>query len=127
MKSETGYKRIVVKIGSSSLTHEETGKLDLGKMEQLVRQLSDLRNRGMDVCLVSSGAIAVGRAAMGIHERPAEISMKQACAAVGQAKQPGRLDAENHRGQFDQQIPDQPVRVGALHCRGFLVFFIRLG
>ena len=83
MKSETGYKRIVVKIGSSSLTHEETGKLDLGKMEQLVRQLSDLRNRGMDVCLVSSGAIAVGRAAMGIHDRPTEISMKQACAAVG--------------------------------------------
>ncbi len=86
MKSETGYKRVVVKIGSSSLTHEETGKLDLGKMEQLVRQLSDLRNRGMDVCLVSSGAIAVGRSAMGIHERPTDISMKQACAAVGQAK-----------------------------------------
>lgn len=86
MKSEKGYKRIVVKIGSSSLTHEETGKLDLSKMEQLVRQLSDLRNRGMDVCLVSSGAIAVGRAAMGIHERPTDISMKQACAAVGQAK-----------------------------------------
>lgn len=86
MKSEKEYKRIVVKIGSSSLTHEETGKLDLGKMEQLVRQLSDLRNRGMDVCLVSSGAIAVGRAAMGIHERPTDISMKQACAAVGQAK-----------------------------------------
>lgn len=86
MKSETGYKRVIVKIGSSSLTHEETGKLDLGKMEQLVRQLSDLRNRGMDVCLVSSGAIAVGRSAMGIHERPTDISMKQACAAVGQAK-----------------------------------------
>ena len=86
MKSETGYKRVVVKIGSSSLTHEETGKLDLGKMEQLVRQLSDLRNRGMDVCLVCSGAIAVGRSAMGIHERPTDISMKQACAAVGQAK-----------------------------------------
>ena len=86
MKSETGYKRVVVKIGSSSLTHEETGKLDFGKMEQLVRQLSDLRNRGMDVCLVSSGAIAVGRSAMGIHERPTDISMKQACAAVGQAK-----------------------------------------
>ena len=86
MKSETGYKRVIVKIGSSSLTHEETGKLDLGKMEQLVRQLSDLRNRGMDVCLVSSGAIAVGRSAMGIHERPTDISMKQACAAVGQAR-----------------------------------------
>ena len=75
MKSETGYKRVIVKIGSSSLTHEETGKLDLGKMEQLVRQLSDLRNRGMDVCLVSSGAIAVGRSAMGIHVGQAKLMM----------------------------------------------------
>lgn len=86
MEKSTNYKRIVVKIGSSSLTHAQTGKLDLGKMEKLVRQLSDLRNRGMDVCLVSSGAIAVGRSAMGIHERPTDISKKQACAAVGQAK-----------------------------------------
>ena len=55
-------------------------------MEHLVRQLSDLHNQGMDVCLVSSGAIAVGRAAMGVKERPSETSVKQACAAVGQAK-----------------------------------------
>jgi len=51
-----------------------------------VRELSDLRNQGIDVCLVSSGAIAVGRAAIGIDERPTETSVKQACAAVGQAK-----------------------------------------
>lgn len=86
MDEKLKYKRIVVKIGSSSLTHEKTGRLNLSKMEHLVRQLSDLRNQGMDVCLVSSGAIAVGRAALGINERPKETSAKQACAAVGQAK-----------------------------------------
>ena len=86
MDSKLNYKRIVIKIGSSSLTHAETGRLNLAKMEHLVRQLSDLHNQGMDVCLVSSGAIAVGRAAMGVKERPSETSVKQACAAVGQAK-----------------------------------------
>lgn len=86
MDNKLKYKRIVVKIGSSSLTHEGTGRLNLSKMEHLVRQLSDLHNQGMDVCLVSSGAIAVGRAALGITERPRETSAKQACAAVGQAK-----------------------------------------
>ncbi len=78
-------KRIVVKIGSSSLTHQETGSLNLEKMERLVRILTDLRNQGKDVVLVSSGAIAVGRKALGILERPKERALKQACAAVGQA------------------------------------------
>ena len=79
-------KRIVVKIGSSSLTHEATGHLDLAKMERLVRVLTDMRNQGKEVVLVSSGAIAVGRKKMGIIERPKETSIKQACAAVGQAQ-----------------------------------------
>lgn len=79
-------KRIVIKIGSSSLTHEKTGNLNLAKMEKLVRVLTDLRNQGKDVVLVSSGAIAVGRKTIGILERPSEKSVKQACAAVGQAK-----------------------------------------
>ncbi len=79
-------KRIVVKIGSSSLNHPETGNLDFTKIEHLVRELCDLRNRGMDVCLVSSGAISVGRQSMGLKERPKDISTKQACAAVGQAR-----------------------------------------
>lgn len=86
MMRDKKYKRIVVKIGSSSITHPETGRQNLEKLERLVRTLCDLRNRGMDVCLVSSGAIAVGRAAMGIEERPKETSLKQACAAVGQAR-----------------------------------------
>lgn len=84
MKNE--YKRIVIKIGSSSLTYAETGRLNLSKMEHLVRAICDLRNRGMDVCLVSSGAIAVGRDAIGLKERPEDMSTKQACAAVGQGK-----------------------------------------
>ena len=58
-------KRVVIKIGSSSLTHKETGRLDLIKMEILVRELADLHNQGKDVIVVSSGAIAVGRAGYG--------------------------------------------------------------
>ena len=84
MKKE--YKRIVIKIGSSSLTHPQTGSLNFAKMERLVRALCDIRNQGIDVCLVSSGAIAVGKDALSLKERPAELSVKQACAAVGQAR-----------------------------------------
>lgn len=79
-------KRIVVKIGSSSLTHAETGQLNLTKMEILVRELADLRNQGKDVVVVSSGAIAVGRSAMGLDRRQETLARKQACAAIGQAK-----------------------------------------
>lgn len=79
-------KKIVIKIGSSSLMHEETGKLDLVKIEKLVRILCDIRNSGKDVVLVSSGAIAVGRHAIGLNERPDELPLKQACAAIGQAR-----------------------------------------
>lgn len=78
-------KRVVIKIGSSSLTHEITGNLNMQKLEKLVRTICDLRNQGMEVVLVSSGAIAVGRKALGLIERPQSISMRQACAAIGQA------------------------------------------
>lgn len=79
-------KRIVVKIGSSSLTHTETGRLNLMKMEILVRELADLHNQGKDVIVVSSGAIAVGKSAMGLSHKPQELDERQACAAVGQAR-----------------------------------------
>ncbi|MGN0430731.1 MAG: glutamate 5-kinase [Lachnospiraceae bacterium] len=83
-------KRIVVKIGSSSLQHPETGDLDYTKLEKLVRELCDLRNRGKDVVLVTSGAIAVGKKAVkpykDTHEPVTPIAFKQACAAVGQAR-----------------------------------------
>lgn len=79
-------KRIVIKVGSSSLQHKETGGLDYTKLEVLVRELCNLRNQGKDVVLVSSGAIAVGKRVMHIKDGENSISVKQACAAIGQAR-----------------------------------------
>lgn len=79
-------KRIIIKIGSSSLTHPETGEMNLMKIEKLVRVISDLRGEGRDVVLVSSGAIAAGRQALGRNMRPDTLARKQAFAAVGQAR-----------------------------------------
>ena len=79
-------KRIVFKVGSSTLTHKETGALDFVKMEKFVRILTDLHNQGKEIVVVSSGAILVGRKALGNMERPTERSVKQACAAVGQCR-----------------------------------------
>ena len=78
--------RIVVKIGSSSLHHMSTGELNLTKMERLVRELCELKNQGKDVILVSSGAIAVGKKVMNISPSDKDVPVKQACAAVGQAR-----------------------------------------
>lgn len=79
-------KRIVIKIGSSSLTHSNTGRLNLTKLEILVREISDLHNQGKEIVLVSSGAIAVGGSALGLTCKPESVSKKQACAAIGQAR-----------------------------------------
>ncbi len=67
-------KRIVVKIGSSSLQHPETGDLDYTKLDVLVREICDMRNKGKDVVLVTSGAIAVGKKAVHMKDcgRPGE-------------------------------------------------------
>jgi glutamate 5-kinase len=85
-KDFSQVKRVVIKIGSNSLTHPNTGRLDYIKIERLAMELSDLRNRGLDVCLVSSGAIAVGRQMLGFHQRPDSMPQKQALASVGQAR-----------------------------------------
>lgn len=81
--------RIVVKIGSSSLQHKETGDLDYIRLERLVRELCNIRNEGKDVILVTSGAIAAGKNAIHMpNENPAQktLGFKQACAAIGQAR-----------------------------------------
>ena len=77
-------KRIVIKIGSSSLIHETTGGLDYNKLEKLVRIISDLKNQDKEVVLVSSGAIGVGAKLLGLNNRPKTTSLRQACAAIGQ-------------------------------------------
>ncbi|MGK0466890.1 glutamate 5-kinase [Clostridium sp.] len=76
-------KRIVVKVGTSTLTHP-TGLLDLKRIEHLVRQLADIQNKGIQVVLVSSGAIAAGMGELGLKVKPKTIPGKQAAAAVGQ-------------------------------------------
>jgi glutamate 5-kinase len=76
-------KRIVLKLGSSSITHG-TGRLDLERIEKLAREISDLIASGKELVLVSSGAVAAGLGKLGLKERPKTIPEKQAVAAVGQ-------------------------------------------
>jgi glutamate 5-kinase len=77
---------IVVKIGTSSLTHGSAGLLSISTIAALVETLSQLRQSGYDVILVSSGAVGVGCARLGMTERPKAIETKQAVAAVGQGR-----------------------------------------
>ena len=79
-------KRIVIKVGTTTITHKETGNIDLEKLEKFVRILINLRNKGKEVIVVSSGAVGIGRQVLGIWERLEESAIKQACAAVGQGR-----------------------------------------
>ena len=76
-------KKIVVKVGTSLLTYEN-GKINLQRMEKLVRVLADLSNSGKEVILVSSGAVAVGLGMIGMDNKPDKMAKKQALAAIGQ-------------------------------------------
>lgn len=79
-------KKIVIKVGSSTITHEKTGQINIEKIEKMARRIADLKGMGKDVILVSSGAIAAGRQALGNGEKPKTLSQKQAFSAVGQAR-----------------------------------------
>lgn len=78
-------RRVVVKVGTSTLTHK-TGMLNIRRVETLVKVLSDLKNAGKELVLVTSGAIGVGAGKLALHERPSDIPTKQACAALGQSE-----------------------------------------
>lgn len=77
--------RIVVKIGTSTLTHK-TGHLNIRLVEALCKTLSDLKNAGHEICLVSSGAIGMGTGKLSLQSRPSDMATKQAAAAVGQCE-----------------------------------------
>ena len=79
------YKRIVIKVGTSTLTYSN-GKLNIRRLEQLCKVISDLQNSGKEIILVSSGAIGVGVGKLGLKQRPDETKDKQAVAAVGQCE-----------------------------------------
>lgn len=75
--------RIVVKVGTSTLAHK-TGRLNIQRVEELVKVLSDLKNAGHEMVLVSSGAIGMGVGKLLLPARPTDMETKQAAAAVGQ-------------------------------------------
>ncbi|HAG07367.1 MAG: Glutamate 5-kinase [Clostridia bacterium 62_21] len=83
MREFGNVRRIVIKIGSSSLAYP-SGKLRLARIEKLVREMADLHNAGREVLVVTSGAIGAGVGRLGLKERPRSIPALQACAAVGQ-------------------------------------------
>ena len=85
MNSITEAKRIVVKVGTSTLTHK-SGRINIRLMEELVKVLADIQNSGRELVLVSSGAIGVGVGKLGLRQRPRDIPGKQAAAAVGQCE-----------------------------------------
>ena len=77
--------RIVIKIGTSTLTHK-SGRENIRRIEELCKTVSDIKNAGEEVILVSSGAIGMGVGKLNLGERPRDIAGKQACAAVGQCE-----------------------------------------
>ena len=78
-------KRIVIKLGTSTLTHK-TGRLNIRRMENLVKVMADLQNSGKEIVIVSSGAVGLGVGKLGLREKPTDTPTKQACAAVGQCE-----------------------------------------
>lgn len=85
MSAITQAKRVVVKVGTSTLTYEN-GKMNLRRIERLCKVLSDLQNSGKEIILVTSGAIGVGVGKLGLPSRPQETEKRQAVAAVGQCE-----------------------------------------
>ena len=85
MRNVKDAKRIVIKVGTSTLTHR-SGRLNLKLMDRLAMVLSDVKNSGREVVLVTSGAVTAGMNKMGLKERPKEIKEKQAAASVGQCE-----------------------------------------
>ena len=78
-------KRVVIKIGTSTLTHK-TGLLNLRRMQSLATVISDLKNSGMEIIIVTSGAIGIGAGNLSLSQKPDDMPTKQACAAVGQCE-----------------------------------------
>lgn len=102
----------VVKVGTSTLTYDN-GRVNLRRMEQLCRALSDLQNTGKHLVLVSSGAIGVGMGKLGLRSRPDETEKKQALAAVGQCELMFLYD--KFFGEYSQTVAQVLLTAGVVH------------
>ena len=83
MRNISEKKRIVIKLGSSTLAHK-TGRLNIRRMQNLVRVIADLQNSGKEIIIVSSGSVALGTGKIGLREKPKDTPTRQAIAAIGQ-------------------------------------------
>ena len=97
--------RIVIKIGTSTLAHP-SGLLNIKRVEELCKIMSDLKNAGNEIILVSSGAIAMGVGKLSLHEKPHDIPTRQAAAAVGQCElmYTDDVEHENRRQNFENTV-----------------------
>lgn len=85
MRNISEKKRIVIKLGTSTLAHK-TGRLNIRRMTELTRVISDLHNSGREIIIVSSGAVGLGAGKLGLSEKPKDTQTKQAVAAIGQCE-----------------------------------------
>ena len=110
--------RIVVKIGTSTLAHK-TGHLNIRRVEQICKVLSDIKNSGHELILVSSGAIGMGVGKLGLRERPTDIPTKQAAAAVGQCELMyfyDKIFEEYHHAVAQLLITKEDIRCESRHA-----------
>lgn len=127
----TEVKRIVIKVGTSTLTYPN-GLINLRRVERFVRVLSDLKNMGKEIILVTSGAIGVGMGKLGLPERPRDTRTKQALAAVGQVELMYMYDRQfseyNHtisQVLLTRDIVEDEDR--SAHCRNTFLSLLKYG
>lgn len=120
MRTISEKKRIVIKLGTSTLAHS-TGKLNIRRMNALVRVISDLHNSGKEIIMVSSGAVGLGTGKLGLSKKPRETKMKQAVAAVGQCELMHVYDDmfEKYSVTVAQILLTKTIINNPNHCKNF--------
>ena len=120
MRNISEKKRVVIKLGTSTLAHK-TGKLNIRRMNNLVRVISDLHNSGREIIIVSSGAVGLGAGKLGLSGRPKDTRMKQAVASVGQCELMHIYDDmfEKYSVTVGQILLTKTIISNPNHCNNF--------
>ena len=120
MRNISEKKRIVIKLGTSTLAHK-TGKLNIRRMNNLVRVISDLHNSGREIIMVSSGAVGLGAGKLGLSGKPKDTRMKQAVASVGQCELMHIYDDmfEKYSVTVGQILLTKTIISNPNHCNNF--------
>ncbi|MDE6036472.1 MAG: glutamate 5-kinase [Ruminococcus sp.] len=120
MRNISAKKRVVIKLGTSTLAHK-TGKLNIRRMNNLVRVISDLHNSGREIIIVSSGAVGLGAGKLGLSGRPKDTRMKQAVASVGQCELMHIYDDmfEKYSVTVGQILLTKTIISNPNHCNNF--------